>query len=334
MRLRPAALLLLLAVSPSAAFLWEKKTDPAHEKLMEAAVARLDDGDCAGAVDSINSLLAMDPSREIKERAYYCLGKCHEALGSPDRAISAYRLGAALYPDNALFPKALAELYLANGFYDKAADIYRELVGKAPARRRAPCTDCGESRPDPSSYQLNLGLARSYAGMGALAEAAAGYAAARASGGGDAAFMAEYARCLEAMRDFGGAMALLAEARAAAPGDKALPRLMARVSARTGAYGRAAGLADEACGPVCRDAGLLFEKGVYLLMAGDRAGALAALDAAVPLLHEEDQSLALVRALALRGLGRAAEAAAELEAVSAGDSAFLAGLARAAREKK
>lgn len=170
--------------------------------------------------------------------------------------------------------------------------------------------------------------------MGALASAAAGYAAARASGGGDPAFMAEYARCLESMRDFTGALALLNEARAAAPSDTALTRLMARVSARTGAYSRAAGLAEEACGPVCRDGGLLFEKGMYLLMAGDRAGALAALDAAAPLLPAEDQSLALVRGLALRGLGRAAEAAAELETVSAGDSSFLAGLARAAGEKK
>lgn len=318
MRLCPAILLLLLAVSPSDAFFWKKKPDPAHEKLMEAAVTRLNEGDCSGAVGSINSLLALGPSREIKERAYYCLGKCHEALGASDRAIGAYRLAAALYPDNTLFPKALAELYLANGFYDKAADIYRPLV-----------------RKDPSSSQLSLGLARSYAGLGALSEAADSYAAARASGAGGSDFLAEYARCLEAMRDFPGALALLTEARAAAPADKALPRLMARLSARTGSYGRAAGLADEACGTLCRDGGLLFEKGMYLLMDGDRAGALAAFDAAAPLLPEGDQALALARGLALRGIaGRAAEAAAELETASGGESGFLAGLARAAGEKK
>ena len=153
MRLCPALLLLILAVSPSEAFLWKKKTDPAHEKLMEAAISRLDDGDCGGAVAKIDSLLALGPSREIKERAYYCLGKCHEALGAANKAIGTYRLAAALYPENALFPKALAELYLTNGFYDKAVEIYRPLLKK-----------------DPSSYPLNLGLARSYAGLGALAQ--------------------------------------------------------------------------------------------------------------------------------------------------------------------
>lgn len=317
MRISFAALLLLLALCPAEAFFWKKKTDPAHEKMMEAAISRLDDGDCAGAVDSINSLLALGPSREIKERAYYCLGKCHEALGASDRAIGTYRLAAALYPGNTLFPKALAELYLSNGFYEKAAGIYRPLVGK-----------------NPSSSRLNLGLARSYAGLGALAEAAASYAAARAAGAEGSDFLAEYARCLESMRDFDGALVLLDEARAAAPSDGTLPRLMARVNARMGAHSRAARLAEEACGPGCRDAGLLFEKGVYLLMAGDRAGALAALDAASPLLPEGDQPLELARGLALRGLGREAEAAAALKAASDGGSSLLSGLAGAAGEKK
>ncbi|MDT8287398.1 MAG: tetratricopeptide repeat protein, partial [Elusimicrobiales bacterium] len=228
MRISFAALLLLLALCPVEAFFWKKKTDPSHEKLMEAAISRLDDGDCAGAVDSINSLLALGPSREIKERAYYCLGKCHEALGASDRAIGTYRLAAALYPGNTLFSKALAELYLSNGFYDKAAGIYRPLVGK-----------------NPSSSRLNLGLARSYAGLGALAEAAAGYAAARAAGAEGSDFLSEYARCLESMRDFDGALVLLDQARAAAPSDGTLPRLMARVNARMGAHSRAAGLAEE-----------------------------------------------------------------------------------------
>ncbi|MDQ7772360.1 MAG: tetratricopeptide repeat protein [Elusimicrobiales bacterium] len=317
MTARTALLLLLLAASPSEAFFWRKKADPAHEKLMKAAVARLDDGDCAGAVDSINSLLAMDPSREIKERAYYCLGKCHEALGAPDRAINTYRLAAALYPDNPLFPKALAELYLANGFYDKAADIYGPLAGK-----------------DPSSQQLNVGLARSYAGLGAFREAAASYAAARAAGAAGGAFLAEYARCLESMRDFKGAAALLREARAAAPSDAGLAREMARLASKSGDHYAAAVLADEACGPDCRDGEILFEKGIYLLLAGERSGALAALDAAAALLPGGDQALALVRGLALRGLGRPAESAAALEAASAGDSPFLAGLASAARGKK
>lgn len=313
MRIALSALLLVLSVCPSGAFFWKKKTDPAHAKMMEAAISRLDEGDCAGAVDSINSLLALGPSREIKERAYYCLGKCHEALGSSDKAIGTYRLAAALYPGNPLFPKALAQLYLSNGFYDKAADIYRGLIAK-----------------DPASLQLNLGLARSYAGLGALAEAAASYAAARAAGAEGGDFLAEFARCLESMRDFGGALVLLAEARAAAPADKSLPRLMARINARTGAYGTAVGLTEEACGAPCLDGGILFEKGTYLLMDGDRAGALAALDAAAPLLPEGDQSLALVRGLALRGLGRGPEAAAELEAASAGESDLLSALARAA----
>lgn len=318
MRLCPAVLLLILAAAPSDAFFWKKKNDPAHEKLMEAAVSRLNDGDCAGAVGSINSLLALGPSREIKERAYYCLGKCHEALGASDRAIGAYRLAAALYPENTLFPKALAELYLANGFYDKAADIYRPLV-----------------RKDPSSSQLSLGLARSYAGLGALAESADSYAAARASGAGGADFLAEYARCLGAMRDFKGAISLLSEARSAAPSDKGLARAMARMSALAGDPLLAAGLSLEACGAVCRDGDILFERGMYLLMAGDRAAALAAFDAAAPLLPEGDQALALARGLSLRGLaGRSAEAAAALGAASGGESGFLAGLARAAGEKK
>lgn len=317
MKVPAAALLLLLSVSPSAAFFWKAKADPAHEKLMQEAVAHLDAGDCASAVGDINSLLGLGPSRAIKERAYYCLGKCHEALGSSDRAISTYRLAAALYTDNPLFPKALAELYLANGFYDKAAELYRPLLKK-----------------DPSSAQLNLGLARSYAGQGALALAAAAYEAARSAGAGGAVFLAEYARCLGSMRDFKGALSLLGEARSAAPADAGLTRTMARMSALGGDPLRGAGLVLEVCGAGCRDGGMLFERGMYLLMAGDRAGALAALDAAAPLLPEGDQALALARGLALKGLGRAHEAAAALTGASDGESDFLAGLARAGGELK
>ncbi|MDT8287041.1 MAG: hypothetical protein RQ748_08040, partial [Elusimicrobiales bacterium] len=61
---------------------------------------------------------------------------------------------------------------------------------------------------------------------------------------------------------------------------------------------------------------------------------VAALDAAAPLLPEGDQPLELVRGLALRGLGRAAEAAAALKAASEGGSSFLSGLAGTAGEKK
>lgn len=303
----------LLSPGGAEAFFWKKRPDPAHEKLMQEAAAGLEAGDCGRTVGSINSLLELSPARGIKERAYYCLGKCQEALGDSDKAMGSYRLAAALYPDNPLFPRALAELYLSNGFYDKAAELYRPLLKK-----------------DPGSAQFHLGLARSYAGLGALAQAAASYAAARKAGASGPAFLSEYAGCLESMRDFAGAMVLLEEAGAGTPADRGIVRSMARLSARAGNYARAAELAAEACGADCRDGDLLFARGLYLLFAGDRLGALAAFDGASRLLPEGDQPLALARGLALRALGRGEEAERAFGEAAAGESRFLAGFALAA----
>lgn len=314
--MRAAALFLsavLLSPGGAGAFFWKKKPDPAHEKLLQEAVAGLEAGDCGTAVASINSLLELSPARGIKERAYYCLGKCQEALGASDKAMASYRLAAALYPDNPLFPRALADLYLANGFYDKAVPLYLPLLKK-----------------EPGSVPLNLGLARSYAGLGALAQAAASYADAREAGASGPAFLSEYAGCLEAARDFAGAAALLEEAKAAAPADRGVVGALARLKARSGDYARAAELAAEACGADCRDGDLFFERGLYLLFAGDRKGALAAFDEAGRFLPEGDQPLALARGLALRALGRGGEAARALGEAAAGESRFLAGFAQAA----
>ncbi|MDD2804851.1 MAG: tetratricopeptide repeat protein [Elusimicrobiales bacterium] len=285
-------LLLLLAAAPARAFLFGRSADAdadAAARLGEMR-ATFEKGDCAAVLAASDTFLGTKPPAEMREEAFGYMGRCYEASGSTDKAISLYQLAQGLYPENTLFASRLALIYNGAGFPENAAPLFLKVLALKA-----------------DDLEANLGLARSYSALGFLARSAEFYAkAAELQGYRDPALLEEYARCLLRKRDWAGAEAAAVRGRAVTPRSAAWPAAEARASAGRGEYFKAVEAMDAA---IRYESNRRFrlERALYLLLGGLPRRAVDAAEEELKL-DPEDALASQVKGMALYALGRRAEA--------------------------
>lgn len=315
--MRPARLLpllLLCLAQPAPAFFFGKTSDARAGDLLAAVRAAYESANCPAALDFAEKFLAEKPPAGMREEAYGYMGSCYEAGGSPDKAISLYRLALGLYPDNLLFSQRLALIYNGTGFPQLAAPLF----GKVLAAKG-------------DDIEANLGLARAYAAQGFLARAKGYYSrAVILQDFRDAAALEEYARRMLQKGDWEEAALLAAKGAQASPRSPVWPALEARTLAGQGQYYKAVDALDAAL-LLGSSRALRLEKALYLLMGGLPKRAMAAAEA--ELAAGADPLASMVKGLALYSLGRKAEAAPFL-ADGRETGPFAAGVAAALLQEK
>lgn len=311
---RAAALLLLFPVN-AAAFLFGGISDKKAEDMLAGMAANFDKGDCQ-AVDEISqNLFTEKPSSAIREKAYSYMGRCYEAKGLPDKAITIYKLAYGLNPESDLFAARLAAIYLKTGFYALAVPLFEKTL---------------RSRSDDA--EANAGLARCYASLGFLSKAKPYYSKAAILGGfGDLALLKEYTAQMLRKRDWEEASLIAGYAVILAPGDAGPREALARVAAGRGDYKLAAEQMRRAVKLKPSDADLVLELALLELLGGNYA---AALDV-IPVNGTGRSGLALVvRGMALHKKGERARALEYFKEAAGSSQPFIAAFAAALLKNK
>lgn len=303
--------LLLLSAVPAEAFLFGRAADKTAAAGLAGMREAFKGGDCAAVLELSEAFLEAKPPAALREEAYGYMGRCYEASGSTDKAISLYKLAIGIYPGNALFAARLALIYNGAGFPENAAPLFLKVI---------------ENGGD--AAEASLGLARSYAAIGYLSRAKEFYA--RAAGlqeFGDAAVLEEYARCMLRKRDWQEVHSLAARGKPLAPRSALWPRLEARAYAGRGDYYKALERMEAAL-RFGDGRKLRLERALYLLLGGLPLRAIEA--AEVELAADPADPLAcIVKGMALHALGRKGEAEHYFNRARAGGGPFTAGVAGA-----
>lgn len=291
--MRPALLLatlLFFALPRAEAFFFGRTSDKPAEELLARVRAAYEAANCQSALELADRFLAEKPPAGMREQVYVYMGSCYETCGSPDKAISLYKLASGLYPRNILFSRRLALIYNGTGFPQLAVPLF----GKVLAARS-------------DDVEANLGLARAYAAQGFLARAKGYYSrAVILQDFRDAAVLEEYARRMLKKGDWEEAVLIAAKGAQAAPRSPVWPTLEARALAGQGQYYKAVDALDAAL-RLEPSRSLRLEKALYLLMGGLPKRAMAAAEA--ELAAGPDPLASMVKGMALYSMGRKAEAA-------------------------
>lgn len=290
--MRPALLLALLffALPRAEAFFFGRTSDKPAGELLGKVRAAYEAGDCQGALELAEKLLAEKPPAGMREQAYVYMGSCYETCGSPDKAISLYKLASGLYPGNLLFSRRLALIYNATGFPQLAAPLF----GKVLAARS-------------DDVEANLGLARAYAAQGFLSRAKGHYSrAVILQDFRDAGALEEYARWMLKKGDWEEAVYIAARGAQLSPASGIWPALEARALAGQGKYYKAIE-AMEAAIRLQPSRSLRLERALYLLMGGLPKRAMEAAEA--ELASGADPLASMIKGMALYAQGRKPEAA-------------------------
>jgi len=292
---RLAALVLLLAASPAGAFFFGSSSDQRAGELLAGMGAAYEGGNCQAALELSEKFLGEKPPAAMREEAYGYMGRCYEAVGAVDKAISLYKLALGLYPENSLFSYRLAMIYNQSGFNQLAVPLFLKVL--------AVKTD---------DIEANLGLARAYAAQGFLARAKDYYSrSVILQDFGDAAVLEEYARCMLRKGDWDEAVFIAGKGEQAVPRAPLWRRLEAKAMAGQGQYYKAIELIESAI-RLESSRGLRLERALYLLMGGLPKRAMEAADA--ELSAAADPLASLIKGMALYSQGRKGEAAPYLSA--------------------
>lgn len=310
--------LLLLSAAPAEAFLFGRSSDTKAADSLGGMRSAFNGGDCVTVLALSENFLTEKPPAAMREEAYGYMGRCYEAAGSTDKAISLYKVALGLYPENSLFSSSLAQIYNKARFPEHAAPLFLKVLALSP-----------------DDLPANLGLARAYASLGFLSRAAEFYSKSAALGDyADLAVLEEYARCLLRKRDWAGAVSIAGKGRAAAPRSALWPLLEARALAGRGDYYKAVEALDAAL-RYESNRRLRLERALYLLLAGLPRRAAEAADAELAL-DAGDPLASAVKGMALYSLGEKTASAPYFTAARGGGpfvskiaGAFLGGFAPA-----
>ncbi|MHB0996372.1 MAG: tetratricopeptide repeat protein [Elusimicrobiales bacterium] len=293
-----AALLLPLLLSlcqPAGAFFFGKTSDRRAAELLDQTRAAYESADCQTALELAEKFLAEKPPAGMRERVYGYMGSCYETCGSPDKAISLYKLALGLYPDNILFSRRLALIYNGTGFPQLAVPLFAKVLAVKS-----------------DDIEANLGLARAYAAQGFLLRAKGYYSrAVILQDFRDAAALEEYARWMLKKGDWAEVAYISAKGAQTAPRSSVWPALEARALAGQGKYYKAIEFMEAAI-RLQPSRALRLERALYLLMGGLPKRAMAA--AEEELSAGADPLASMVKGMALYALGRKPEAAPSLSA--------------------
>ena len=285
--MRPAvlsAIMLLAAPSGVSAFLFGKISDKEAAEMLGRMADAFDRGDCSSVAALSEDLFNEKPPSDIREKAYYYLGRCYEVQGATDKAVTIYNLAYGLYPDNKFFSSRLSAIYLHAGFYAEAIPLFKRML---------------QDRAD--DIAANAGLGRCYASLGFLSKAKLYYSRAVVLGEfKDMGLLKEYASWMLKKRDWEEAELILNYAVRLDSGDAQLRESLSRAAAGRGDYGEAAGRLREAVNLAPADRSLALALALAELLDGNYEAALAA----VPSAKGEKNALALVvRGMALHKKG-------------------------------
>ena len=275
-----AALLLLGDPSGARAFLFGKISDKEAAEMLDRMEDAFGRGDCSAVAALSENLFNEKPSSVIRKKAYYYLGRCYEAQGATDKAVTIYQLAYGLYPENRFFSARLSAIYLRSGFYDEAIPLFERAL-----------------RDRSDDISANAGLGRCYASLGFLSKAKVYYSRAVVLGEfKDMALLKEYSSWMLRKRDWEEAELILGYAAELDPGDAHIWESLGRSAAGRGDYGEAAVHLREAVKLAPSDRVLALELALTELLDGSYEAALAA----VPSAQGEKSVLALVvRGMAL-----------------------------------
>lgn len=130
-------------------------SSPAATTAYEAALARLQTGDAAGAETALIAFLAAYPSSELADNAWFWIGEARLVRQEVDSALEAFRTAVDRYPEGNKTPDALFKLghcLALQGRGEMAAEVWSELVRRFPetaAAERAREGLQGAGRPAP-----------------------------------------------------------------------------------------------------------------------------------------------------------------------------------------
>jgi len=280
--------------------------------ILDTMKADFGKGDCAAVVADGDALFREKPSSETRKYAYKYLGQCYESQELPDKAISVYKLGLGLYPEERFFSARLAAIYLKAGLYSTAAPLFKDIIG---------------DRPD--DIEANAGLGKSYAETGFLAKAKDYYSRAVILGDfKDSRLMKEYAWWMIKKRDWGEAELILSKALELDAGDAGVYAALSRISSGKGDYKSAAARLSAALERKPGNRSFALERALVLLMAGDAAGAAGA---ASDFLKDgtQDPFASLIKGMALYKKGDLAGARTALAPAGKDGGTFVARIAGA-----
>ncbi len=283
--------ILLCGAVPARAFLFGVPSEKKAVSMLNGMRDSFARGDCASVMDTSSGFLIEKPAANLREEAYGYMGRCYEAGGATDKAISLYKLASGLYPANSLFALRLALIYNKAGFFGNAVPLFLKVLN---------------TRSD--DMEANLGLARSYAALGFYSRAKTYYSrAAIFTDFSDAAALREYAFCMLKKRDWNEALYIAGRGAKAEPGSASWSLVEARVMAGKGDYSKAVEAVDKAIDlePSRR---LRLERALYLLLGGLPERAAAAADAELAA-DKGDPLASEVKGMALYALKRKDEAA-------------------------
>lgn len=304
-----SAILLFFAHLPAAAFLFGGISDKKAEAMLSGMNANFEKGDCQAVSEISQSLFGEKPSSAIREQAYSYLGRCYEAQGLPDKAITVYKLAHGLYPENDSFSLRLASIYLKTGFYEAAIPLFEKVL-----------------KGRPGDIETNSGLARCYASLGFISKAKIYYSMAAILGDfGDPALLKEYAEQMLRKRDWEEAELITGYALKLSPSDAGLHEALARVAAGRGDYKSAAKYMREAVKLNPSAAGFALELALIEFLGGNSEAALKAIPSG-----EEHRALALViRGMVLQKNGQRVRAMEYLREAAGSGRPFISPFAEA-----
>jgi len=90
--------------------------------------------ECEKVISNANDYFNLKPPSEFRKKVYLYLGKCYEKMGYSDKALSVYKIAAALYPHEKEFHKKLADMYFDASFFKKSSEIYLRLIQEYTCR--------------------------------------------------------------------------------------------------------------------------------------------------------------------------------------------------------
>ena len=295
MRAAPVLALLLCLGVPARAFWFGNSSDERAGELLAQMRSAYAGGDCQAALDMSETFFAEKPPANMREAAYGYMGRCYEATGSLNKAVSLYKRALGLYPENVLFSYRLALIYNQSGFPHLAAPLFLDVL---------------KAKSD--DIEATLGLARAYAAQGFLGRAKGYYSrAVILQDFGDADALEEYARCMLRKGDWAETVYIAGKGAQAAPRSPVWLLLEARALAGQGKYYNAVALLESAL--LLEPArGLRLERALYLLMGGLPKRAMEAAES--ELAAGADPLASMIKGMALYSLNRRGEAGPYLEA--------------------